>query len=590
MAEPMRRCSILLALMLAGCNCGQGDPVPFGLDGSAGPEEGDEPERRDDPERPSVDDGRALPDDTRRVNVEGAPIESETALRALWAHDVDDDGDRDAVLVAEGTDSPVRVLFARRDGAEFAAPTELAHAPAAEEGCALSEAALTMAGPWLIAKGVVTCEGGGATTEHFVLSVDGSVRLEERLAILPVDEPGATRLAFGVDDADEDGEDDLTVEVALTLHDVEDRINLHWVSRTSGLTRQADEPAETLNERSRASLRELRGDAAAAAESSRSVLRLHAAVCREPGRARLRVGNAAGLPCGDSEGAGRAITTLVRALAAQGQTLPALDAYAQLEAPGRRINDERRDYARRALAQLPSAGGVTLGEGPEAPTPPPRDFTLSALGFLDEDHVLVRSSPPQRWTIGGGLEPTDPGTSDVRVMDPQKHFAVASLEHRCGAVRLRVVRPSASAGQPPASNPLLWGDDAGCEDSAADGGLGWRLLGWAPQGLVAARGAELRVVPLDVAGQPSGAASTLTGGTPPPAPLPAGASTLDGRFHVELRGPGVLLHEVGGDAPTLLWPEGWAERTGEATHAAVSPSGRRVAVARGGRLFLMERD
>ncbi len=593
----MRAWPLVLALALGGCDsCGGGGPVPFGLDGSAGRVEPDE-EPRPDRTREAPTEGRALPAGTRRVEVEGAPIASERSLRALWAHDVDGDGDRDAILVAEGdpAEGPVHLLFARRDGAQFGEPRVLGRAAPAGAGCGVDEATIATTGPWLVARATVTCEGGGGGGEEvFVLSAEGEPRVHERLGTIATDEPGAIRLALGHDDVDEDGRDDLTVEVALTTHDREDRLNLHWLDRPSGLSRQTDEPNATLDARSREALRALRGDPLAAIAASRAVLRLHRAVCAEPGHARLRVGSRAGLDCGDSEGAGRAITTVVRGHAARGEAMAAIDAYAALEDPGRRINDERRRYARAALASLPGGSGLTLTEGPPVSPPPARDATLSALGFLDEDRVLVRARAPQIWTIGGELGPADPGAADVRVLDPQKRFLVGSLESRCGATRLRVA-PTASIAPgvidaEAASTPTLYGAPDACADAWQPGGAGWRLLGWAPQGIVAAREAELRVVPLDVSARPTLPPRTLDAGELPPAPLPAGAATLDGRFRVELRGPAVLLYDVqGGAAPQLLWPEGWADREGTPSHPAVSPSGRRVAVVQGGRVVLLER-
>ena len=57
----------------------------------------------------------------------------------------------------------------------------------------------------------------------------------------------------------------------------------------------------------------------------------------EAGLARLRVGNAPGAACGQSNGAGRAATTIVRAHAAMGETL----AYSKPAEP------QRPDYRRR---------------------------------------------------------------------------------------------------------------------------------------------------------------------------------------------------------------------------------------------------
>lgn len=596
----MRWLVIAAALTIGGCSsCDDGSPVPFGLDARTPEPEGsseDEPEDGADG-RPA--EGRSFPEGTRRVDVEGAPIELETAIRGLWAHDVDGDGDRDGVLLVEGdpTESPLRVVFAQRDGASFRPPRELGRAPAAEEGCAVQRARLGTVGPWLLAAGNVTCEEGGGGQTYFVLSTDGTVRLQEQIGTIATDDPGVMRLVFGVDDVDEDGRDDLTVEVELIHHDVEDRINLHWLDRPSGLARREEEPNRTLTEKSREALRQLRADPEAAIEASRAVLRLHRALCREPGEARILVGNARGIECGESGGAGRAITTVVRGHAARGELLQALDAFVEMDRPGQLINEERRVYARRALASIPSTGEVILTEGPPVSVPASHPHALSALGFLDEDHLLVRGSPPQRWTVGGSLEPADPGAADLRVLDPQKRYAVAGLESACGATRLRIVaasalRPSLAGGSEgivATSRPALYGDAEGCEEGWRSGAEGWHLLGWAPQGIVAARGGELRVAPLDVSARPSGEPRTLEPSTPPPAPLPAGRSTLDGRFRVELRGPGVLVHASGRSSePTLLWPEGWGEREGAPSHPAVSPSGRRVALVQNGRIVLLE--
>ncbi|MGE0786224.1 MAG: hypothetical protein AB7S26_11085 [Sandaracinaceae bacterium] len=593
------------ALLACGCDDG-GEPVPFGLDRGNGRVEGPDPrdDGDDDPEpRREEPPGevRTFPSGTREVRLEGAALTSDSAIRGLWANDLDRDGDRDAVLLVEAPPEQgvVRILYATRNGSTFGAPRELGRAPSAPVGCTIGDVGFDSAGAWVIARARVDCPDAGPTHEYFVLSTQGSARLEEHLGVLPSSDPVALRLAFGADDANEDGRRDLVVEVALGEHDGEERVNLHWLDQPSGLARSDEEPAHAFDERSRAALRQLRGEPAQAVEASRAVLRLHRALCREAGAPRLRIGPTLGLACGSSEGAGRAITTIVRGLAAQRETLLALDAYAELERLGGpagayAINDERRRFAREALASLPSSTNVSIVEGPTAHLDRPHAFTVSGLGFLDEDRVLVRSAPPQIWTVGGETVPADPGANDTRVVDPQKRYAVASLEERCGAVRLRIVVPGelslGAARSLPASTPLLYGsDEAPCDHAWRDGDAGFVLLGWAPQGIVAMRGAELAVAPLDMRGEATGPPYLLEPGTPPPAPLPAGRTTIDGRFRVELRGPGVLLHEVGAAAPQLLWPEGWGAREGALSHPAVSPTGRRVAVLSGDRVVVIER-
>jgi hypothetical protein len=116
------------------------------------------------------------------------------------------------------------------------------------------------------------------------------------------------------------------------------------------------------------------------------------------------------------------------------------------------------------------------------------------------------------------------------------------------------------------------------------------VLGWAPQGVVAAHGDQIVVVPLTEQAQAAGPPAPLVDGTLPPAPLAAGAISSDGRYFVELRGLGVVVHRLAPERQTtLFWPAGWGERPGTIDDAAVSPSGRRAAVVRGGRVLLLER-
>lgn len=602
-------CGVLLA---SGCSsCSGGDPVPFGLDTGVRATEDDDTPDRERPAHADLPSARAFGDGTTRVDVEGAPILLEGSIRSLWAHDVDGDGDRDALIVAAGPpEAPVQLWFSNREGATFAPPRNLGRAPAAPEGCVIADANLQPIGAeWIVASADLRCEAQPAAgrMEHWIVAHPETPRVLEHLAVLAPEEraPGAMSLRWALADRDDDGHDDLVVTARLERDGATHELELPWLDRPSGLARDADEPEATLVDRSRSALRLLRGNASRAVAESRGVLALHEVLCREPGRARLRIGRSAGLGCGESDAAGRAITNLVRGHAREGELLRALDAFAAMDTSGYLINEERRDYARRAIAEAPATGGVSVREGPAHQAAGGDVARLSTLGFLDEDHVFLRGASPRIWNVGTGEEePLDVQRADQRILDPSKRFAVAGVERRCAGFVLRVVPAgsvvSGRALGPTHATPLLEPreppagacEGEGAELSAAqrrdDGG--WEILGWAPQGVVAARGAELRVAPLTVGADPAGTPETLSAGTPPPAPLPPGAITADGRYRVELRGLGVLLHRTGGGAPTLLWPEGWAEREGAPSDAAVSPSGRRVAVIRGGRVLLLERQ
>ncbi|MCA9607596.1 MAG: hypothetical protein KC619_18440, partial [Myxococcales bacterium] len=340
----------LLGLLVAGCSScdGSGPPVPFGLDGSVrrGRETAEPPEAR---EAPRAGEAARHPEGTTEVTIDQARLE--LAARATYAIDVDGDGDRDVIAIA---DAPARALFIRRSGAGFDAPTELGAVPT-PEGCRIGEASLAPLGEaWLRGHLTVVCEGSpaDARSDDFVLDTDRTPRVLEHLAVLSPDgrTPETVRLTLDRDDRDEDGHDDLVVVVQVGSEGETAELTLGWLDRPSGLARQANEPEATLVERSRDALRRLRNAPREALVRSQRVLALHRVLCREPGVARLVVGSVTGLPCGESDGAGRAATTIVRARAALGETAAALDAYAALDGPGLRIDDERRQFAQRALA------------------------------------------------------------------------------------------------------------------------------------------------------------------------------------------------------------------------------------------------
>ncbi|MCZ7686418.1 MAG: hypothetical protein M5U28_49745 [Sandaracinaceae bacterium] len=602
----MRWLAITAALVASGCGSCEGEQVPFGLDAGRGAAvdhepQGGEPSRA----RPTQ---RTFPDGTRRVDVEGAALEVDGSIRALYADDLDRDGDRDALVLVAGADGSLRLLFAQRDASAFAAPRLLDDAPPAE-GCAIEEPSLEPLGAgWLLVRASVACAATPAASRHelWVVGLDRAPRALEHLAVLDAEgrAEGEVELALAAADRDEDGHEDLVVTLSLTLEGAASpvAIELPWLDRPSGLARDGTEPERTFAERARDALRLLRRTPDRALAGSRGVAALHAALCREPGRARLRVGDADGIDCGRSDGAGRAATTIVRALAARGELLEALSALEAMSGAGLAIDDERRQAAQDAIAQAPATAGLTLREGPAHRAPSWSALHLSALAFLDEDRLLLRGDSPRVYTISSGEEaPADPSLAELRILDPSGAFAVAAVERRCQGHVLRVIDASALvAGQAvgaPRSTPLLATREAPagapCPDLTPalrrdDGGF--RVLGWAPQGVVAARGAELTVVPLDLSAAPAGPPSPLASGTLPPAPLPPGAITADGRWLVELRGAGVVVHRVSPAAPpALLWPEGWAAREGVASDPAISPSGRRVAVLRGGRVLLLER-
>lgn len=608
-ARSRDRLLLLLALVVlgaSGCSACDADAVPFGLDAGR-PTAHERQPREPEPSERARPTGRSFPDGARRVDVEGAPIAVEGSIRALWADDVDDDGDRDAIVLVAGADAALTLSFARRDGARFEALRELSSAPATP-GCTVDAPTLEALGQrWLVARANVTCPENAAASrrELWIATTERTPRALEHLSVLSAEDraTGTVNLALAAADRDEDGHADLVVTVSVAHEGTSTSIELPWLDRPSGLARDAAEPERTFAARARDGLRALRRTPDRALSISREVALLHEVLCREPGRSRLRFGAVDGLSCGQSEGAGRAVTTMVRALAKKGELLEALSALERLETPGLVIDDERRTAAREAIASAPAAAGVTLREGPTVSAQPGRGVRLSTLAFLDEDRLLIRGERPLILHVPtGAVTEADAESGERRVLDPSGTYAVAAVERRCAGHVLVVVPAATYWGGGVVlgahSTPLLAQREppggAPCPDltpALRDDDGGFRVLGWAPQGVVAARGGSLSVVPLDLSAQPAGPPEVLGAGTLPPAPLPAGAITSDGRFLVEVRGVGVVVHRTAPrGAPQLFWPEGWAALEGPVTDPAVAPSGRRVAVLRGGRVRILERQ
>lgn len=590
-----------------GCGGGDDPAVPFGLDDEEAAEPAD-PEAAPAPS-PAPLAGRDLPAGTRRIDVEGAPVQTSGFLRSVLVHDLDGDGDRDVIAVVEDADAGARAVYLPRDGRAFGPARPLATL-AGREGCRLAETHLDgigTAASFVIARARQACpEAPAAAVEaRWVIGPAAPPRLLETFTLRAPAAgraPGPLELLMRTGDHDEDGHDDLLVTVRAGEGAEAGEVTLPWLDRASGLARDPEEPETSLAREALRALRALRRDPVAAMAGSRPVLHLHDVLCGGEVSARLEVGGSV-LDCGASDAAGRAATTLARGLAGSGHLLSAVALVRRLEEDDRlAYTQDRRDAIERAFAEAPTATPATLDDGPAASPPrwgaAPR---LSALAFLDDERLLIRGDPPR--VLDVAAETTTPAPPDapqgLAIVDPTGRFAVADRVRRCAGLFIRFtaaqglvqgerVGPLVSTGGALAVE-LAAPPRTPCDESTVlPDDTGSRILGWAPQGLVLAMGRELRVVPLDVEARPAGPPEVLPRGTPVPAPLPPGAATTDGALRVELAGPVILVHGRGTE-PEVWWPPGWGQLRGPPSDPAVSPSGRRVAVLRGGRVRLLTR-
>lgn len=612
------RALLVGALALGGCDsCESGGPVPFGLDAG----------RTDiarDPRIGPTEPGaarselvaRELPEGTTRAEVEGATVTvTGESIRAIGAWDLDRDGDRDALLVTGGdaTRGP-RAVALMREGGAFGPPIELASSPVLAVGCTIERAGVRAGGESMaIAEAVASCRAddlGATRIQHvFAISAGPRPRAIERFVLRArlLDDGASDAIALRAEDRDDDALPDLVADVSLRLPgiDAPAEVSLAFLDRPAGLARDPGEPElriAALAQEARGVLR--RRPERARALASRA-LALWDAICRESGRARLEVGGAVGLSCGRSAGAGRALAVLAQAAARTGDPLVAIDAMQRLTSPAVTVRDAEREAARGALASLASTG-ETVHEGPTLSAPRARAPRLSVLAFLDENRLLIRGSPPRIVDLASGAEtPADPSVhGTLALVDPSGHHRVSAIERRCdgtvlviaphvevgsqqalsdlpGARATALVAPRrAPPGAPcPELTPALRADDDG-----------WQALGWAPQGVLVARGTELRVVPLDVAGHPAGDPVVLEVDAVIPAPIAPGHATADARaFAHSVPGGLVLVQLTPTRRATFLRPAEHADAEGAPIDVAVSPSGRRLAWIAGGHVRWIER-
>ncbi len=635
-----------LLLTLTGCSdCGASHTVPFRAD--AGPATVAAPLPPPAAAAFIPFDGVGLPEGTRQLGVEGAPVRvSAGSLRCALPIDLEGDGDRDALLVTSDDAGAASLSEAVRDGAAFAVTRALGALPL-PAGCTLEAAALRAVSlsyatvvltprcppSATAATPVVPTAPGSPTTPvlpapagtpsaapglvtglpiTFIVSLGADPRVRERVQALPEAgrAPGAVVVAVRIEDRDADGSDDVIFDVDVTPPGATaaTRVSLPWLERPSGLARDTHEPEAQLAERVTRAKRALRRNPDNALALAREVLALHSAVCREPGLARLAFGGSDGVPCRTSAAAGAAAAIAAQALAKKGELLAALDAWATLERPGTTVSRADRDAARHALEAMPAEPGATWRPGPTHSYRGGPDARLSALAFSPAgEALLLRGGPAaSSWSVADevvGAAPPEAG--NILVRDPSEQLAIVDVHRTCRGFSLGIVHtanvvegvvvgrylsePLLAPAPTPQGARCVDGEGTLPEASRLDAG-GYLVLGWAPQGAVVAHGAEVRVVPLDASGAAIGEASVLAEGTPAPAPFTAGAATADGSAYAYSTPFGVVLRVLSPRAQlVLLRPEGWAAAEGAAGDVAVSSDARHVAVEKGGIVYLISR-
>lgn len=536
-------------------------------------------------------------------------------VRATLETDLDNDGDRDVLALSQDDLARAHLYAIKREPTGFAAAESVAgFLEAGTAGCTLANARfLPLSATKAAAEVSFKCADPVAQQSSFpslwLLSLEAVPRVYERLDLIASDAEGVPVLSLAPHsvDADGDGHDDIALTVtsrsapavlpAASPGAAPDALELVWLDRPSGLVRDTREPETTLTAWATAAQSLVAKTPDRAVARAELALRLSRAVCRESGTPALALSGVPGVPCGALKSTGALLATLVSAYAKQGNVRAAFDTYRALRRAEPRPAERALETAHAALLKLPATSGVALRRGPQVlPVRAPR-IHLPSARFLGENSLYVHRLSSVLVDVTSGDESAAPSATDQLMRDPSGQLIATAIERTCEGIAVRIERAPPRGSDYTVEAPIASAVIApqpsapGCtRTSTRPDDAGYSVLGWAPQGLVAVRGSEVRVVPLDSAGRPAGPSRVLAPEAPRPAPLPSGSATADGARYVEATPYGVLVYGPSSTRVELWRPEGYTAIGSSVVEASLSPSARKVALVAGTDVYFLERN
>lgn len=558
---------LLLGGLLSGCSGRK--QVPFGLqDAGASPESADEPEEG----APELPVGQTFGPDQVEVQVAESTLVLQVGY-ALAALQLDLDGSEpiDAVVVSADPQE-VRLQAAYPRGLDVAA--RKIDSFLVPSHCIEPTAKIRQLSPSLVGVRVDhSCETG-KRTNFWLVTIEAQPRVRERITVLPPNDRSTApiELDLRVEDRDGDDYDDVVAEARIGETDVP----LAWLNRPGGFARDVSQPEAALRELADGAWGSLRSDLAGAQEDSLAVLAAFVALCRESGAARIGLSGTQGLQCRQSPATARAVSVAATAAIRRGSFVRALELQRWWEVTATQPTPEERELVRaawrKAKANATAAWRLVDTEGSQA-----------SVYFRDADTLVIDGRTPRAVQLSTGFKTR---LSEAEVVPPVRdtdgRYAVRTVRATCAGFEAEVgpVRSKQShrvpierrSGNVPCKTPI---------DRPASA-FEWAVLGWAPQGLVAASGDLLRIVPLNSFAKPAGRPIDLSAGSPLPAPIRGARITPDGSRYVIPHAEGIVVRDWRkGAAGLWLRPTDWNTVPGELRSIAISPDGRRVAIQKG---------
>ena len=422
--------------------------------------------------------------------------------------------------------------------------------------------------------------GTAKRTNLWLVTIEAQPRVRERITVLPPNEQSETaiEIELAVEDRDGDGYDDVVANIRVGMTD----IPLAWLNRPGGFARDLSQPEASLKKLADGAWESLGSNLAGANTRALEVLDAFVALCREGGAARVGLMGSQGLQCQQSPATGRAASVAITAAIRQGNFVRALQLQRLWQNSAIQPSSEERNLVqaawRKARANAVATWRLIASEGARA-----------SLYFRDDDTLVIDGRVPQQMQLSSGaMTRLSEAELVPAIRDPSGRFAVRSVRATCAGfeAELGPIRSKQSHRAPIEKRS----SNAPCRtpvDRPATV-FEWAVLGWAPQGLVAASGDLLRVVPLNEFAKPAGRPIELSTTSPLPAPIRGARITADGARYVIPHAEGVVVRDwTKGGAGLWLRPTDWDAVAGELRSIAISPNGQKIALQKGSEIRLL---
>jgi hypothetical protein len=357
---------------------------------------------------------------------------------------------------------------------------------------------------------------------------------------------------------------------------------LAWLNRPGGFARDVSQPEASLKKLADSAWDSLRTNPASANTRALAVLDAFVALCRESGAARVGLSGTQGLQCQQSPATARAASVAMASAIRQGSFVRALELHRWWQNSAIQPSLEEQNLVQAAWRKA-KANAVATWQSIDS------ESGRASLFFRDDDRLVIAGRAPRQVQLSSGAK-TQLSEAELvpAIRDPSGRFAVRGVRATCAGfeAELGPIRSKQShrvpiekrSGKMPCRTPI---------DRPATA-FEWAVIGWAPQGLVAASGDLLRVVPLNELAKPAGRPIDLSTMSPLPAPIHGARVTIDGARYVIPHPEGVVVRDwrKGG---TGLWlrPADWDAVPGELRSIAISPNGQKIALQKGSEIRLL---